>query len=307
MGLGVALMGGIASLYLETRKSQGQDEELGRLQENARYVLDLLKHEIAASGFLGGLVDPSLVTAVPVATDCSAVDWALDLSQTLDLVDDAAAGGAPLTASGVTLTCMPNAELQDDSDIILLKRTADSPTLRNGSLQIATASTEQWYLRSFDYSQYGWTYLTGGIPALEATAGSTYDYWAYYAKIFYVQDYAVDAGDGIPTLCEARLLQSVMDNRCLVEGVETLQFEIGVDDVGDDGVADRYVSAPTAADIRNAVAVRVHVLMRSINPIAGYVNEKAYQVGARAIDAQNDNFIRKVFTTTVSLRNKIKQ
>src|SRR5690606_2137368 len=125
-----------------------------------------------------------------------------------------------------------------------------------------------------------------------------------YVKIFYLRNYAVTAGDGIPTLCEARLNQSAYGDRCLVEGIEELQMELGID-TNEDGVADQYKSAPVAGDFENAVAIRMHILVRSVNDLPGYTNSKAYSMGARQVDAINDGVMRKVFTTTIKLRNGI--
>lgn len=303
MVLGIFLVGGVAGMYLETRKNMTQDDEMARLQENARYVIEVLRHEIASSGFFGGLNEHTLVSASPVGTDCAGTDWALDISTVMEMVNDYSSG-AVLTSAGTTLTCLTAAELQVNSDIITVKRTADTPTLRDGVLSGDAEDINQWYLRSFDYSDYSWSYLTGTIPPDEKVAGSTYDYWEYYTRIFYLRNYSTETADGIPTFCEARLAASAMENRCLVEGVEEMHFEVGID-ADDDGVAERYSSAPTAADFENAVAMRVHVMVRSINPVHGYTNNKSYRLGARTITPFNDGFIRKVFTTTVKLRNNL--
>ncbi len=87
-----------------------------------------------------------------------------------------------------------------------------------------------------------------------------------------------------------------------MEGIEDLQFELGVDN-DEDGVAEQYLSSPVAADFENAVAMRVHVLVRSIDEVSGYSNGKSYLLGSKEIDPYNDGYMRKVFTTTVKLRN----
>ena len=268
--------------------------------------MQLLKHEISAAGFFAGLVDTSTVSSVAIGgTDCAASDWATDIISPLDMVDNVVSGVIP-TAVGanVDLTCVEHNDLIDGSDILTVKRTADLASLDNGVEIADSADHDQWYLKRFDYSDYSWVYLDAAIPDDEKTAGSTYDYWEYYAKVYYLRDFSVSAGDDIPTLCEARLLEDKMEPRCLVEGIEDMQLELGVDNNGD-GVADRYLSSPASTDIGNAVSIRIFLLVRSINEVPQYTNNKTYQLGAKAIAAKDDGYIRKVFTTTVKLRNNL--
>ncbi len=302
LALGSVLVSGIASMYLETRKNMGQDEEMARLQENARYAINFLKHEISSAGFLGGLKESGDLAAEEVGTDCASSDWVTDVSNVIELANNVSASGNPSTLVGTALTCITGNDLQATSDILTIKRTADTPTLRDGQLNTAAEDLNQWYLRISDFSDYTLTYLESDIPDDEATAGSTVDYWEYYAKIFYLRNYSIDEDDDIPTLCEASLVNSAITHRCLVEGIEDLQFELGIDS-DDDFVADQYKSTPAAADFDNAVSVRVHILLRSVNTISDYTNTKSYRLGSKSVDAFNDAYIRKVFTTTVMLRN----
>ncbi len=306
LALSVVLSGGVIALYIETIRNQNQDDELARLQENARYAIKLLRREITMSGFFAGVNDLSSLSATAVGTDCvmGGANWALDLTVPLELVNDVTAGLALQTISGNTLNCIDTNEVEDGTDIISIKRTSDSATLKSGALQVASEDLNQWYLKIFDYRTYSWSYLTNNIARSERTLNSTYDYWEYYAKIFYIRDYSNIEGDGIPALCEEQLLGSTMAGRCQVEGIEDLQLEFGIDGNGD-GVAEQYKSAPLATDFDDAVSVRIYLLVRSINDITGYTNSKSYRLGSKNIPAFNDGFIRKVFTTTIHLRNNI--
>jgi type IV pilus assembly protein PilW len=54
------------------------------------------------------------------------------------------------------------------------------------------------------------------------------------------------------------------------------------------------------------VTARIFLLVRSINPVTGYVNDKTYNLGSKTIAAKNDAFYRRVYSTTVQLRNSEK-
>ena len=91
----------------------------------------------------------------------------------------------------------------------------------------------------------------------------------------------------------------------LIDGIEALRFEYGIDSTGD-GSPDSYLPAPPTAldDLRNTVAVKVHVLARNLEATPGYKDIKSYQLGnAATISAANDGFKRHVFSTTVRLVN----
>jgi len=303
LALGLVISGVSIKMYLESRRSYIQDEEMARLQENARFAIDFLKREISLSGFLAGINDTSGLNAATITTDCNAAgtDWVLDLNSAIELINNAPTGGTLMTLNGTELSCINADEIVDGTDIISLKRTSDTATLNNGVLQ-ATPSLNTWYLKKFDYTSYSWSYLTGGITAAESTPNSTYDYWRYFTNIYYIRDYSVSEDDEIPTLCVSMLEGSEMINRCLIEGIEDIQIEIGIDNDGDN-VVDQYKNAPSATDFDNALSVRLHILARSISPVSGYTNRKKFRLGVKNIDAFNDSYLRKVFSTTIKLRN----
>jgi type IV pilus assembly protein PilW len=95
-----------------------------------------------------------------------------------------------------------------------------------------------------------------------------------------------------------------MTSRCLVEGVENLQLEFGIDADGD-GVPNQYLSVPTATQMQRAVAVRIHLLLRSIGKMSGYVDDKEYRLGRKILPAKRDAYLRRVLSSTVLLRNHV--
>jgi len=303
LALGIIISGAAVKLYLESKISYAQDEEMARLQENARFALDYLKREISLSGFYGGIADTSSLFPGTVSTDCdgSGADWALDVSTSMELVNNAPNSGTLATQNGTVFDCISSGDVVDGTDIFSTKRTADAATLDNGNVVVA-AALKTWYLKKYDYSSYSWSFLTSAIPSDEATANSTYDYWQYYSNIYYIRDHSVSSDDNIPTLCNVSLINDEMEHRCLIEGIEDIQLEIGIDNDGD-GIVDQYKNAPTTADFAKAVSVHLYLLARSVNPVFGYTNNKRYRLGVKNIPAFNDSYIRKVFSTTIKLRN----
>ncbi|QIB66349.1 PilW family protein [Kineobactrum salinum] len=312
--LGLMLSAGIVAVYLDSKSNYLVEEEMARIQENGRFALNLLKRELALAGFFGG--NPGIAGFSPAASapDCgTAADWPLQPSTPLDILDDYA-GGAIQMSSGVRLDCVTAGDLQVavDSDVLAVKRSAGEATLRDGVYRagVTAARNNQWYLRFADNgAEVSWWRqgtAPASIPAVEVNAGggTGIDYWAAYANIFYVRSYSVDAGDNIPSLCAERLSGSGMLTRCLIEGVESLQVEFGIDSSGD-GVPNQYRTTPTAAELSRVVTARIYLLVRGLTPVTGYTNSKHYQLGQTAIAARHDGYLRRVFSTTVQTHNAL--
>ena len=127
---------------------------------------------------------------------------------------------------------------------------------------------------------------------------------AFSPSVLYIRDHSLVEGDGIPTLCRKYLEMAstpTMSTECLVEGIEQLQIEYGLDNDGD-GLPEQYVSAPTAAQYLVVTALRIHLLARSLRPQRGYTNPKTYVLGNKSV-TPNDAYYRRAATTTVMLRN----
>jgi len=112
---------------------------------------------------------------------------------------------------------------------------------------------------------------------------------------------------GQPTL--KRLFNMDTIPQELVEGVENMQILYGTDSNGD-GRANQYVVAPVAIT-NNVVSVRISLLMSTPEQIPNRNNDtKTYNMLSEnnavnvRVTPTADRRIRKVFTTTVKLRNK---
>lgn len=305
LALGLTLSAAITKIYLQNNASMQQDEQIARLQENARYALKLLAREIAMAGFAAGSPDLSTLTPSAVTTGCAADTWSLDLTTPLDFINDADAKSTHTTEGGTSITCNTPEDLVDDSDIISIKRTADRPTAQDGVLSNNVGSVDnQWYLRLADNrADKSWVYVGSGgsISTTDLTANSGVDYWAYFHKIYYLRN-VDDTGVEIPTLCAQVLQGSALTEECFVEGIEDIQIELGIDsDL--DSTPDVFRSNPSASEMADAVVVRLYILARSINEIPGYTNNKTYYLGTKSFANPNDGFFRRVYSTTVQIRN----
>jgi type IV pilus assembly protein PilW len=94
----------------------------------------------------------------------------------------------------------------------------------------------------------------------------------------------------------------------LVPGVENMQLLYGLDTDHDD-IANKYVSASAVATgdhWDNVVSVRVALLVRSDNAVVPAQTEvRTYRLNGTTITPPNDRRLRRVFTETISIRNRL--
>jgi type IV pilus assembly protein PilW len=129
-----------------------------------------------------------------------------------------------------------------------------------------------------------------------------------------------EAGDGIPTLKRAELAAGAFRITPLVEGIENLQIEYGVDTDGN-GAPDAVTVDPGkyagcaavpcyVANWMNTMTVTPHILSRTADTSASYVDTKTYPMGLDGDDATplvlgpfNDGFRRHAYVQTIRLTN----
>jgi len=157
---------------------------------------------------------------------------------------------------------------------------------------------------------------TNGVVAVMTTATDSpstaaatlvpaeFNYWKYDPEIYWIRDYAITDGDGIPTLVRKYLLNGAMTTELIAQGVEDMQIEYGID-TDTDGFADRYIAAPSAAQMVQVTTCRIYLLMRSTEPDENYSNDHTYTYSNSALSPYTpaDNYYRRMFSTTVKVRN----
>jgi type IV pilus assembly protein PilW len=154
--------------------------------------------------------------------------------------------------------------------------------------------------------------------ALNCTA--TADYRRYLTHIYFVANNNVGT-DGIPTLKRAELGATGFTIVPLVDGIETLQFEYGVDKDGDSRIddytanPDTYngcVGATCVGNWLRTYAVKVNLLARNVELSTGYTDSKRYTLGLKADGTQNifpatgtfaDGYKRHAYEAAVRLDN----
>ena len=298
MTLGVA----VVSVFVNNSHSFNQDENISRMQDDARFALREIAFDISMAGNYGILHIPANVTPDPnlaIGVDCGpagevnwmyqTVDAATTESLSITAVDNATAATAVAAHS-----CITGGELREGTDIVSVKRVigAETGALSAGSVYLRTNGTVGLLYRA----------PFPAAPAIPIAVPSSD--WAFRPSIYYVRQFANTPGDGIPTLCRKILRGAgpTMTTECLATGIEDLQIEYGID-TSEDGHPNMYATNPTLTEMQDVVSARIFLLARTTDIDTRYTNEKIYSISNAADYAPGDSFHRRVFSTSVSIQN----
>lgn len=357
MAIGLLIVLALITLLINVNRNNSEMSKTNRVIENGRFALQLLQADISHAGFLGGYVpqfdDLSLGTSVvpadvptAVPDPCLVYTTPWTAAYKGNLIGIAVQGyEIPAVVPSPTLSvCADRVTNPKASTDVLFVRHAENCVPGVGDCPALT--TGELY---FQAARCG-TAVPSPAYALESDAAlltlqnrdcaTTAELRKFVSSLYYVRDYAVTAGDGIPTLMRSQfgLSGGTLGHKtaeALIEGIEGFRVEFGIDNISDSAEAVDYTSAInwadaasltsprnrgdgipdnayvrcttatpcTAAQLMNAVAVKLYVLVRSEKTTPGYSDAKTYQMGSTTLGPFNDAYKRHLFAQTVRLIN----
>jgi len=356
MLIGLVIIGALVTLFVNT---SGGNRELARANsmiENGRFAIKVLEDDLGHAGYWGGYIpmfdDQTASLTVAPTDDPGAIPDPCQDPTTWTSEDRENLIGIPVQAyddadvpeldscDGIILDYEPNTDL-------LVVRHADTCAVGDAGYCAADVNGMVYLQVSRCDSdppppaRYVLDSVIANFTATRMNCATLAERRRYVSNIYYIRDYAVTAGDGIPTLVRSEFdfvggALAQQPAVPLVEGVEAFRIEFGVDDVSrsddpvdyttpidwedpedkntptnrGDGVPDGdFVRCTTAtpctvSDLVNSTSAKIYVLARSREASPNYTDTKTYTLGtAGAIAPFNDHFKRHVFTTTVRLNN----
>ena len=349
MLIGLVIIAALVTLFVNT---SGNNRELARANsmiENGRFAIKVLEDDLGHAGYWSGFVpmfDDQTEDDAPgdmpdaVPDPClpyDPADW--DANYMENLI------GIPIQTSDdpdEVGTCVAEGVIEDHeagTDVLVVRHTETCVAGEGGYCEDDVAGNLYMQAGMCAAEPTPYVFDTAGYTLHKLNCADVADKRKFVSNIYYVRDYAVNPGDGIPTLVRSQLdldggVPVQQTPVALVEGVEGFRVELGIDDVsktGDpvdytdavdwldpadritptnrgDGVPDGdYIRCEpdcTADDLMNVTAARVYVLARSREASPNYTDNKTYTLGtAGDMGPFNDNFKRHVFTATIRLTN----
>jgi type IV pilus assembly protein PilW len=303
--LGLMILAGTTSIFVRNSRTSDEIKRANQQIENGRYASALLASDLKNAGYLAEF-DPTPL-ATPAAPDPCATDTA-SLKAALAMPVQGYNNG------GATPSCI--SDYKSGTDIIVVRRAS---TCALGDAGCDAVLSGAVYIQA-----------SGCNSAAELGSGSAANYFAmdttltnltrkkvdcvtaspvhqYRVHIYYIAN-NYKSGDGIPTLKRAELGAGSFSVVPLVEGIEDLQVEYGIDNLTTPTGAPASFSSSPASDLamRNIVAAKIHLLARSTTASFGYADTRTYALGPDVSYTPSGaaaSYKRHVYESTVRINN----
>ncbi len=333
MTIGLILLAAVAQVFATSRATYQFTDGLSRVQENGRFGMHFLTWDARMAGYLA-----CLRNSTPLTNHLNnPTDYATDfvLGQFIN--------GHAYSGSGTGITdwnpALPtnyfvDGEVVPNSDVLVIRRGSDDTHKVQPPYMVTPSSALHLDLGNglfvndivivSDCTSADMFQITGptdpdttgtlnhNIGAVSQGPGNatqnlskTYADDAEILKletlVYYIGRQNNDPNNP-PALFRKRLQQGVLVAEELVDSVESMQVSYG-EDTDNDGAVDLYSKADTVIDWPNAAALRVGLLVRTPSNVDTELDRATYVFDGVTLGPFNDNRQRRVFSSTVSLRN----
>ena len=258
LAISLVILAALVALFVNTTRSNREFERANSMIENGRLAIQVLENDVIHAGFWGTHVpqfDDQTVDFAPA--DVPTVVPAPCLAYNLWNADyETALIGLPVQAYEDDAACpalildkVPNTD-------VLLVRHADT-CVPGESVNCAPITPGGLYFQGGRCVTDLEAFVLDQSPASpgdpdpftllqrECDAATPAEIRRFVSNIYYVRDYAVSPGDGTPTLMRSEfgVVGGVPQHVAavpLVEGIEGFRVELGIDDLGETGLAVDY-------------------------------------------------------------------
>ena len=291
--IGSLLIIGAVTVYMQSRNTYRTNEAAARLQETARYALDVIEPDVRMAGFWGLTNRPEYVenqgtpaeaaqaVATGVTNNCG-INWTVNAASYLD--------GRDQGNTGYNLGCAGTNPVAW-SDVLIVRRASSATTaLTNGRFQIQSNRIRAVIFKDGT--------LPGGFGV--APASETHD---LIVDAYYVSEVLPSPG-GVRqfTLRRQTLNGNTVQDQDIIRGVEDLQVQFGVDVNGDDN-ADQYVNTDAVPVGAQIVSVRVWLMVQAPDIEVGFVDGTDYAYANTDPADFADSRRRLLVSKTIQIRN----
>jgi type IV pilus assembly protein PilW len=318
--IGLIVLGALVALFANNSRQRSEIERANEQTENGRYALQLLAEDLRDAGYLasfnpGTVTGPNPQLQIPTALP-NACDTAVPkLNSAMSLAVQGYYQGANTPA------CLT--DVRAATDILVVRRAS---TCAVGTAGCDPQVPGDVYLQASgcatEFTAGTYYVLDSNVASLnlnDKTCGTAANLYQYRTHIYFIAN-DDKPNDGIPTLKRAELGAGTFNIVPLVEGIENLQVEYGLDTsvpttgspavfTADPNTYNGCAPAVCISYWRNTVAVQINLLARNPTPTQGYTDTKTYTLGVTAAGAAdivgpfNDGYKRHTYSTVARLNN----
>lgn len=313
--LGMIVLAVATTVFVNVSNNRHDTTRVARQIENGRYAMSLLSDDLVNAGYFGEF-DPRLVGAPVVKPNPCSVNVADMKANVLVHVQ----GYGPAAAKPGCLT-----DVKTNTAAIVVRRAA---TCVAGAANCDAENAGEIYVQSTlcnlelaapaVANHYVVAASPGPFPLTRRDCATGAALRKYEMHIYFIANNNV-AGDGVPTLKRAELAGGAFTIVPLVEGIENLQVEYGLDTDGN-STPNAYTADPGTfngcgadpcyvGNWTNAVTARIHLLSRTTEMTAGQKDTKTFSLGTDeagnpiTVGPFNDKYKRHVYSQVVRMNN----
>jgi type IV pilus assembly protein PilW len=323
--VGLLLSAAVLQIFISSKNTYRMQDSMARLQENGRFAVSYMANDIRMAGYMGcANVDRIPVNNIGVADGGGPAVPSFDSNSVIVGSNNVAAGnpwgavpgtdtvvvrkvnGGGLRLTGNLATNNANIQVVDNSlgvqagDILFITdcinadifRATNVSTDGSGKVTIAHSSAKNSSVN------------------LSKLYGSDAEVLVFESVAYYVKDTGrkTPNGDAIRALYVQRQAGNTAENAPsfeLVEGVQDLQLEFGVD-TGTDYLADEYRTANNVTNWGKVVSARFSLLMQGVEgKVLGSSGAFTQSINYNGAAIAADGRVRQVFGSAVAVRNRV--
>ncbi|MFV8817838.1 PilW family protein [Haliea sp. E17] len=294
LALGAIIMLGVTQIATNNSNTRNELERFGRQLEAANFAMGAIEADVTNAAYWGerGSLDPNSPSPI-----CPADAGELELSM-----------GFPIQGGQGTIDCTPaDFATKANTDYLAVRRASSCANGSTGCpaaagdyhLQVHACFDSTSALKPGDSFKIDSNLSNLDLLKRSCNPADPSPKYRFISRIYYVDDN--------DTLRRAELSGDDYSSEALVENVEMMRFEYGLDTDGDSQVDDyaSNVADPNDARWEDVVMVRVGLIVRNHEASAGFTDNRSYTVGGYAYTppAALKPFRRQLYTRTISTRN----
>ncbi len=312
--IGLFLLGGLIQMFISSKQTYKVQDAMSRVQENGRFAMDFLIRDIRGAGSWGCF--SNTIKVIPLLNKGTAV------------FDNYAAGIEGEENISVNKDVLPNTDtLTLRNTTILLDATGadvvvkEEPSSASADLKVsANSGIDQGDLIFVGDCSVGNLFQVTNVSTskdgdsiahntgnTEKPGNASKEFSKVYgkdARLYKARfvSYQIRTGEGgQPALFKTENGGAAQE---LIEGVENMQILYGEDTDGN-GTPNRYVSVDKVGNMAFVVSLKISLLVRSLeNNLTGTPISYTFD-GQTITPPSNDMRIRRVFSSVVSVRNRL--
>jgi type IV pilus assembly protein PilW len=314
MVIGLFLVGGVITVFVNISNSNRIQENLSGMQENARFAFFFLNKDLRQSGYFGGPCVTGVASSVNNTLNdaSSSFDSALHEFDSSSIINSiTGVNGVGTASDSITVKAIfdraggvhVSDSMSTNTDAVNL----EEDIFRENSILLITDcnyadifqidTAVQSVVSTSDSSKTVYS-VTHGTSSVTSGPGNKVSALSHtYQK-----------GSFVYPLPEERLFEIVGDQllrngEVVANNIEQMQLRYGVATSSSSGAPAYYSTIDTITDVEDIVSIEVRLLVVSEDDNIA-TTPQTYQFNGQTITA-TDNRLRREFITTIALRNRI--